>query len=95
MERLKHRLDGADGARVLVGGLEVFPDRMRADLCDELLSEHVVATPARETGRTEADRTVAAALREGRPPRDLVPGGIDPAELVDRALAAYAAEAGR
>ncbi|GLY78811.1 3-carboxy-cis,cis-muconate cycloisomerase [Actinoallomurus iriomotensis] len=98
------RLTGgaAETAAELAGGLEVFPDRMRANLRDELLSEHVAAALARETGRAEADRTVAAALREGRPLRDLVPGGVDPAdavglapELVDRALAAYTGQAGR
>jgi 3-carboxy-cis,cis-muconate cycloisomerase len=98
------RLTGgaAETAAELAGGLEVFPDRMRANLRDELLSEQAAAALARESGRAEADRAVAAALREGRPLRDLVPGGTDPAqavgraaELVDRALAAYAAETGR
>ncbi|HEY0543180.1 MAG TPA: lyase family protein [Actinoallomurus sp.] len=92
------RLTGgaAETAAELAGGLEVHPDRMRENLRDELLSEHVAAVLAEYSGREEADKAVAAALREGRPLSDLVPGGVDPAdvvgcapELVDRALAAY------
>jgi 3-carboxy-cis,cis-muconate cycloisomerase len=86
----------AETAAELAGGLEVHPDRMRENLRDELLSEHVAAVLAEHSGREDADKAVAAALREGRPLSDLVPGGVDPAdvvgcapELVDRALAAY------
>jgi 3-carboxy-cis,cis-muconate cycloisomerase len=93
------RLTGgaAETAAELAGGLEVHPDRMRENLRDELLSEHVAAVLAERSGREEADKAVAAALREGRPLGDLVPGGVDPAdvvgcapELVDLALEAYA-----
>ncbi len=84
------RLTGgaAETAAELAAGLEVFPARMRANLREELLSEYAAAA----LGDREA---VAAALREGRPLSDLVPGA-DPAdavgrapELVDRALDAY------
>jgi 3-carboxy-cis,cis-muconate cycloisomerase len=93
------RLTGgaAETAAELAGGLEVFPDRMRANLRDVSLSEHVVNALAKDSGREDADEAVAAALREGRPLSGLVPGGVDPAdavgcapELVDRALEAYA-----
>jgi 3-carboxy-cis,cis-muconate cycloisomerase len=96
------RLTGgaAETAAELAGGLEVFPDRMRANLRDELLSEHIAAVLAERLGRDAAGEAVAAALRDGRPLGDLVPGGVDPAdavgcapELVDRALAAYAERA--
>ncbi len=93
------RLTGgaAETAAELTTGLEVFPDRMRANLRDELLSEHVAAALAERHGRHEAQEAVAAALRDGRPLAGLLPGGTDPAEpvglapeLVDRALDAYA-----
>jgi 3-carboxy-cis,cis-muconate cycloisomerase len=93
------RLTGgaAHTAAELAGGLEVFPDRMRENLRDESLSEHVAAELARRSGREAAGEAVAAALREGRPLSGLVPGGVSPAdvvgcapELVDRALEAYA-----
>jgi 3-carboxy-cis,cis-muconate cycloisomerase len=92
------RLTGgaAETAAELAGGLEVFPDRMRANLRDELLSEHVAAELARTGDRRSAREAVDEALRSGRPLADLVPGGVDPAdvvgcagELVDRALEAY------
>ncbi len=92
------RLTGgaAETAAELTAGLEVFPDRMRANLRDELVSEHVVAALAEHQGRREAREAVAAAVRDGRPLGDLLPGGADPAdlvgcapELVDRALDAY------
>jgi 3-carboxy-cis,cis-muconate cycloisomerase len=86
----------AETAAELAGGLEVFPDRMRANLRDELLSEHVAAELARTGDRRSAREAVDEALRAGRPLADLVPGGVDPADvvgcagdLVDRALAAY------
>jgi 3-carboxy-cis,cis-muconate cycloisomerase len=92
------RLTGgaAETAAELVGGLEVFPERMRANLRDELLSEHVAAELARRHGRAAGRRAAADAVREGRPLGDLLPGGAEAAdaigqagELVDRALAAY------
>jgi 3-carboxy-cis,cis-muconate cycloisomerase len=89
------RLTGgaAETAAELTGGLEVFPDRMRANLREELAAEHVAAelTKQGRDGRAE----VATALREGRPLAELLPG-VDPADLVgaapdlvDRALEAY------
>jgi 3-carboxy-cis,cis-muconate cycloisomerase len=96
------RLTGgaAETAAELAGGLEVFPDRMRGNLRDELLSEHVAASLAK-SGVQDAREAVAEALREGRPLSDLVPGadprdviGCAP-ELVDRALEAYAGKVGR
>jgi 3-carboxy-cis,cis-muconate cycloisomerase len=92
------RLTGgaAETAAELTGGLEVFPDRMRANLRDELVSEHVAAQLAERDGRRAAQEAVAGAMRAGRPVGDLLPGGADPAglvgcapELVDRALDAY------
>jgi 3-carboxy-cis,cis-muconate cycloisomerase len=94
------RLTGgaAETAAELAGGLEVFPDRMRANLRDELLSEHVAAKLAERGEDGDPRERVAEALREGRPLSDLVPG-VDPAdvvgrapELVDRALEAYTRE---
>jgi 3-carboxy-cis,cis-muconate cycloisomerase len=90
----------AETAAELAGGPEVFPDRMRANLRDELLSEHVAAELARHSSEGGDPRErVAEALREGRPLSDLVPG-VDPAdvvgcapELVDRALDAYSRKA--
>ncbi len=86
----------AETAAELAGGLEVFPDRMRANLRDELVSEHVAAELAERDGKAAARAAVAEAARDGRPLGDLLPGGADPAELVgcapelvDRALAAY------
>jgi 3-carboxy-cis,cis-muconate cycloisomerase len=92
------RLTGgaAETAAELVGGLEVFPDRMRQNLRDELLSEHVAAELAKSSDRSRAREAVTDALREGRPLSDLLPG-VDPHDvigcapaLVDRALDAYA-----
>jgi 3-carboxy-cis,cis-muconate cycloisomerase len=92
------RLTGgaAETAAELAEGLEVFPDRMRANLRDELLSEHVAAELAKGYGRERAKEAVAEAVRDGRPLGGLLPGGTEPAdvigcapELVDRALAAY------
>jgi 3-carboxy-cis,cis-muconate cycloisomerase len=94
------RLTGgaAETAAELAGGLEVFPDRMRDNLRDELLSEHVAAKLAERGEDGDPRERVAEALREGRPLSDLVPG-VDPAdvvgcapELVDRALEAYTRE---
>lgn len=91
------RLTGgaAETAAELAGGLEVNPGRMRENLRDELLSEHVAAELARTSGRSDARRAVTGALREGRPLSDLLPGadphdaiGCAPA-LVDRAVDAY------
>jgi 3-carboxy-cis,cis-muconate cycloisomerase len=83
----------AETAAELVGGLEVFPERMRANLRDELLAEHVAAELAPSHGREAARREAAEAVREGRPLGDLLPGGAEPADaighaaaLVDRAL---------
>lgn len=93
------RLAGGAAATAaeLTAGLEVHPDRMRANMADELLAEHVAAELAKRLGRAEAKDAVTAALRAGRPLADLLPGGVDAAavtgfaaELVDRALAAYA-----
>lgn len=90
----------AETAAELAGGLEVFPGRMRENLRDELLSEHVTVELARTSGRSSARQTVTDALREGRPLSDLLPG-VDPhdvigraPELVDRALDAYERKAG-
>jgi 3-carboxy-cis,cis-muconate cycloisomerase len=94
------RLTGgaAETAAELAVGLEVRADRMRDNLRDELLSEHVAAELAALSDEN-ARETVAQALREGRPLRDLIPG-VDPAdvvgrarELVDRALDAYTRKA--
>ena len=85
----------AETAAELAGGLEIFPDRMRGNLRDELLSEHVAAELAKGSDVQSARAAVAGALREGRPLSDLMPGA-DPrdvigcaSELVDRALEAY------
>ena len=97
--RLLRLAGGAAGtAAELAAGLRVFPDRMRDNLRDELLSEHVAAELSKRSPSAEGGdprERVAEALREGRPLSDLVPG-IDPAdvvgcapELVDRALDAY------
>jgi 3-carboxy-cis,cis-muconate cycloisomerase len=87
----------AETAAELTAGLEVFPDRMRANMRDELASEHISAVLGERLGRRAAREAIADATREGRPLAELVPGGADPAtltgqaaELVDRALAAYA-----
>ncbi len=93
----------AGGAAVtaaeLAEGLQVHSDRMRANMAGELLAEHVTGELAERLGRDAANDAVTAALREGRPLADLLPGGVDvtavtghAGELVDRALAAYARE---
>ncbi|MEV5753826.1 3-carboxy-cis,cis-muconate cycloisomerase [Actinoallomurus sp. NPDC052308] len=65
----------AETAAELTTGLEVFPDRMRANLREELLAEYVAGRLAERDGRAAAKETVARAVREGRPLGDLLPEG--------------------
>ncbi|GAA0353299.1 3-carboxy-cis,cis-muconate cycloisomerase [Actinoallomurus spadix] len=75
----------AETAAELTAGLEVFPDRMRANLREELLAEYVAGRLAEREGRAAAKETVARDVREGRPLGDLLPrddradGGTGPA----------------
>jgi 3-carboxy-cis,cis-muconate cycloisomerase len=91
-------------ARACLEGLEVDPDRMRANLeltGGALMAERVVAVLAAERGRLEAHREVEAVLRRGGDLREIAADELlDPAgylgsagAFVDRALAAYEAQA--
>jgi 3-carboxy-cis,cis-muconate cycloisomerase len=84
----------------LLEGLEVFPDRMRANMGSELVSEAVAGALAGSVGKERARELVASAIRSGRPLREaLAEFSLDEAvfepspgcagALVDRALKAF------
>lgn len=74
----------AETAAELTAGLEVFSDRMRANLREELLAEYVASRLAERRGRAAAKEAVAAAVREGRPLGDLLPDGADRSAPAER-----------
>jgi 3-carboxy-cis,cis-muconate cycloisomerase len=74
--------------REVLEGLEVDPDRMRANLAlggDALLAEHAVMVLTKHVGRPEARQFVDDALAGGGSLREALAGRLS-AEEIDRAL---------
>jgi 3-carboxy-cis,cis-muconate cycloisomerase len=72
------RLAGGAAATAaeLLPGLEVFPNRMRANMRDELLSEHVALALTPELGRDAARRVAARAAAADGPLRETLPAAL-------------------
>jgi 3-carboxy-cis,cis-muconate cycloisomerase len=87
----------AAAAREAVEGLELHPERMRANLSDAVMAERISFLLAERVGRTRAHELVAAAAARGSLRELDVPAeAFDPdsylgsaGAFVDRALALY------